>query len=327
MRPVFVLKHRKVMIKYTDINIRIFKMAEKKNNRLVSWLLTRPALFAVIAFVLMTAASALAGLLGAPTASTRGVIIVLSAFLGATGWLLRKFPLENLDRRSFVAISNAQTLITSVAFIASTFIIAYNAQPIMMQLLWLESYSPATFLAIIILLALFYLYLCGIFIGNLYAKYRRIRAMGVSMWKTLATAPFGFCMLWIPGYLMDDAPGRANVMDVRPTWYARFTNWVISRPWHAALVLVVMIIISGFTFGFNAILLTFGLGLVFAIWSAVTGSQYMRKNIGGIYATTAIIINVITLVATITYFSLSHNNKTPAYNIAPTTQNAPENTQ
>ena len=64
MRPVFVLKHRKVMIKYTDINIRIFKMAEKKNNRLVSWLLTRPALFAVIAFVLMTAASALAGLLG-----------------------------------------------------------------------------------------------------------------------------------------------------------------------------------------------------------------------------------------------------------------------
>jgi len=264
-------------------------------------------MFALIAFVTMTIASVVAGLIGGTSATTIGYTLTAAVFLGAAGWLVRTMPAGNLNRRQFVAINNAQTIITSVAFIASTLIIAYNAQKLMLRLLWMESNSSASFMIVIVLLALFYLYLSGVFIGNLYAKYRRVRTMGVGVWKTLATAPFGFCMLWIPGYLMDD-----DKKDSVPVggWYDRLTRWTMARPVRSAAVLVLLVVMSGFTFGFPAIILTLTLGALFAAWSAIVGPDTLRKNIGGAYATTAIIINIAAIIGVIGYFSLAAPQKT-----------------
>ncbi len=277
-------------------------MSQKNDNRFSSWLLTRPVMFALTAFVLMTLASVLAGLIGGASVTGIGYTLVAIAFLGAAGWLVRKLPAGNLNRHQFVAINNAQTVITSVAFIVSTLIIVHNAQQLMLRLLWMESHSSASFMIALMLLTLFYLYLCGVFIGNLYAKYRRVRTMGVGVWKTLATAPFGFCMLWIPGYLMDDAK-----KDAAPTdgWYNRLTQWTMARPMRSAAVLVLLVVMSGFTFGFPAIILTLALGALFAAWSAIAGTDTLRKNLGGAYATTAIIINIAAIIGTVCYFSLA----------------------
>ena len=70
------------MIKYIQCKQRIKKMANKKRNRLASWMITRPALFAVISFITMTAASAVVGMLGSQTASLLGVGLIIIAFLG-----------------------------------------------------------------------------------------------------------------------------------------------------------------------------------------------------------------------------------------------------
>lgn len=274
-------------------------MSNNNNTRLLSWMVSRPIIFALIAFVAMTAATAIAGMIGMSGmfANALGVI----ALLGATTWLVRKLPAGNLDRHSFVFITNAQTIVTSIAFIASTIFIFYNSNAIMLRMFWMETHSTPSFVAILVTAALFYLYLFGIFIGNLYAKYRRIRTMGVGMWKTLATAPFGFCMLWIPGYLMEENAPKKPDPEIDHGWFSRLTDWIISRPSHAAGALVALIIMSGFAFGFNAILLNLGLGALFAVWYAIVGAKKMRDSLGGVYSTTAIVINILTIIGLALY--------------------------
>lgn len=285
-------------------------MQNKKNYSLKSWLLTKPALFAVIAFAAMTIGSMIGGLITGGNSMTITSIITVIAFLGSAAWLVRSLPGENLDRHSFVAINNAQTFITSVIFITSMLYIIANIQTLMPRLLFMETHSSTNFLILLVTLALFYLYLCGIYIANLYAKYRRVRAMGVSMWKTLATAPFGFSMLWIPGYLMEDNKNTSKQDTTIQGWYNHITNWIIARPTRAATTLVILIMLAGLTFGYLAILLPLTLAVVFAAWSAIIGTDKMRKDIGGIYSTVAIVINIILIIGVLGYFAIaqSHTN-------------------
>lgn len=84
-------------------------------------------------------------------------------------------------------------------------------------------------------------------------------------------------------------------------WFNRLTDWIISRPSRAAGALVALIIMSGFTFGLNAIFLNLGLGALFAVWCAIVGSTKMRNSLGGIYSTTAIVINILTIIGLVLY--------------------------
>lgn len=283
-------------------------MPEKKQNKMSIWLLSRPAIFAVVAFLTMTLAVIVSGAILPGVANNPLTFILITAAFAASAFVMvRMLPGDNLDRRSFVALNNAQMAVTSATFISSTLLIVANARSLMMRLLWMESHSGPTFMIIMIAMALFYLYLCGIYIGNLYAKYRRIRAMGVPMWKTLATAPFGFCMLWIPGYLMDEKSPRSPALTLRSKWYSRLTDWVVATPARAAGTLVALILFSGFFFGFSAILLTLTMAIIFATWAAFAGAEKMRKNIGGKYATTAIIINILVIIGIIAYAVVATN--------------------
>ena len=123
-------------------------MPKQQNNGLLSWLVTRPIMFAIIAFVAMTAATLIAGQL-ARSAGPLASILVVVAFLGAAAWLVRKLPGENINRRGFIEINNAQMFITSVAFIISTLVIIYNAQTLMMRSLLLETQTTPAFIALI----------------------------------------------------------------------------------------------------------------------------------------------------------------------------------
>lgn len=301
-------------------------MQNKNTNSLVSWMLTRPALFAVIAFAAMTIGSMVGGLITGGQSVTITTAITIITFLGAAAWLVRTLPGANLTRRNFVAINNAQTLVTSVIVIASMLYIMANAQTLMARLLWMETNSSARFLGLLIGLALFYLYLSGIYIANMYAKYRRIRAMGVSMWKTLATAPFGFSMLWIPGYLMDDPKTTSAKKDAPRGWYWRLTDWIIAHGTRTAAALVILLVLTGLTFGYFAMLVPMTMAIIFAAWSAIIGTDKMRKNLGGIYSTVAIIINVIMIVVVVGYATImrpNNNMRETVPEIIQTTNTAP----
>ena len=290
-------------------------MAEVKKQKLISWLITRPALFAItsalfmfiVAFGYSTITGTLLGMQNPP--QTPVIILMILAFLTAAAMLIHGLPPQNLDRRSFVAINNAQTLIASIAFITSTLVIIANAQNIMLRMLWMETHSTTSFVALMISVSLFYLYLSGLYISGLYAKYRRIRAMGVPMWRIICTAPFGFAMLWIPGYMLPTASVKNPALELQTKWYARLTDWVIARPTNTAASFVVLMLLSSFFFGFNVIMLTLGIAIAFAIWVMTTGVQKFRENIAGAYTWTAIVLNIISWIAVI--FIAIYSARTP----------------
>ena len=271
-----------------------------QNQKITTWLLSRPALFAVTSFGLIVIGALLCGLLDITSLVWIGIIISLSFFV-AVAFLLRGLPPQNLDRRSFVALNNIQTFVVGMAFLISTLLIAANSQQIILQLILLETTSSPALIVILVVAELFYLYLAGAFIANLYAKYRRVRAMGVSMWRIIATAPFGFAMLWIPGYLLPEPTKKAPALDIKSKLFASLTDWIIARPVRGGAALVILTLLSGFFFGFNAILMTFAMALVFAIWAWSVGPDRLRKNIGGAYAITAIGVNIATWIAIILF--------------------------
>lgn len=285
-------------------------MAEKKQPGIMSWLVWGPLKFAILSFALMLIAALGYGMVNSLIfdggASRVALHVLLGlAFAAAVVLAIYKMPRGNLDRRSFVAVCNAQIFTVSAVFIISTLLIVANAQKIMLRMLWLESHSPTMFIITMIIAALFYLFMCGLFIANVYAKYRRCRAMGISAWKTMCTLPFGYALLWIPGYLLADGKTKKDgTITIRTKWYARLTDWIISKPIITIIVFAALVAFSGFFFGFNAILLTMFLGVVFAIWTRIQGMEKFRKNIGGKYATFAIAANVVLLIAFITLVAL-----------------------
>lgn len=285
-------------------------MAEKKQPGISSWLIWGPLKFAMISFALMLIAALGYGMANSLIFDGNASRITLHVLLGvafaaAVVLAIYKMPRSNLDRRSFVAVCNAQTFTVSATFIISTLLIVANAQKIMLHMLRLESHSPTMFVIVMIIAALFYLFLCGLFIANIYAKYRRCRAMGISAWKTICTLPFGYALLWIPGYLIADEKAKKDAtVAIRAKWYAKLTDWIISKPVITVIVFVALGVFSGFFFGFNAILLTMFLGIVFAIWSNIQGTKKFRKNIGGKYTTFAIAANIVLLIAFITLVAL-----------------------
>ncbi len=306
-------------------------MPTSKTQKLSSWLLSLPALFALMSFGFMFVAAILTGFIANMVTTSEivsRIIIgggVTLAFLTAVAILLRKLPPHNLDRHSFVAINNAQIGVVSLVFIISTLLIITNANKIMMHLLWMETHAGATFIAVMITAALFYLYMTGIYIANLYAKYRRVRTLGVPMWRTICTAPFGFAMLWIPGYILPEANEKSPVLTVRAKWYSRLTDWILSTPVRSGAALTVVLLLSGFFFGFNALLLTLALGLVFAIWALRTGPKTLRTNISGAYTYTAIGINIAVWIAVICIAAFAPTKHDVNINITDT--NAPQTQQ
>lgn len=275
-------------------------MANKQSSKLISWLMTGPIKFALLSFVFMLLISMLYSVIfGAASQPTLFILMAISAIMGAY-FMLRGITHENLDRRSFVALNNAQMLIISVAFITSTLLIVANAEQIILHLWWLESHANASFIWTMILMVLFYLYLFGLFIMNVYAKYRRARAMNISPWKIICSMPFGFSMLWIAGYVIPETKKPAKfALQIKSHWYAYITDWIMTNPINTILTLVLLIVLSGFFFGFNTILLTFALAIIFAIWVKVKTPSVFAKEIGGKYSTFAIIINIIVLVSLI----------------------------
>lgn len=290
-------------------------MAETKSNKLISWLLTRPLIFALTTMLFMVVSILVLGVTASIWPDLEKLPYILMTILmtltlfTATAILVRGLPPQNLDRRSFVAITNAQTLVASVAFIALILLIAPIAPEIMPHMLQ-QPKSPS-FISIIAS-GLLLLYLCGVHIAGLYAKYRRIRAMGVSMWRIICTAPFGFAMLWIPGYLLPAPTPKAPSLNLHNSRYARLTDWIIARPTNAAACFVILILLSNLLFGFNTILFLLAIAGAFSIWVMITGTHKFRTNIAGAYTWTAIGLNIISWIVVICIAIYSAHNKTPA---------------
>lgn len=277
---------------------------QSKTQTLISWLVARPALFAITSAIFISVFAGIYGIITHIWPELRNIYYILIssffilAFLASTTILVRGLPPQNLDRRSFVAIINAQTLIVAFALAILTFVIyATKAQIIIPAATIARAQSDLSFMALLIGIGLCYLYLIGLHIAGLYAKYRRIRAMGVPMWRIICTIPFGFTMLWIPGYILPAPTPKKPALQMGDNWYARLTDWIISSPIKTAIAFVILAY-------FIITKLVLGLAVVCTIWVLITGIQKFRDNIAGLYTWAAVGLNILAWIAAI--FIITH---------------------
>lgn len=286
-------------------------MARKKSQSLLTWLLWHPLKFALIAFGLIVLISAVLNAMGVSTDGpiAFGVIIAVVIAAAITFWYM---PRSNMDRRGFIALNNAQTLIATTIFWASAIIIATYQAQITNKLLWMATMQSGMFFTIFVLVGVFYMYLFGVSLTNLYTKYQRCREMGISPWKIILSMPFGFGLLWTPGYLLDDGNTNNSSVTISARWYERLTNWIMSNPIYTTLAFASIVIYSGFFAGFNAALLTLASAVVFAIWLRIAGLSGFRGAQNRTYSYVAIVVNVAIIIG---FILLATNNTMMTINI------------
>lgn len=286
-------------------------MTEKNTNKFSTWTLWSPLKFAVLSFcVLISTAffySLIAGTIYNPSniPQTPLWILLTIGFICSIAFQFKTLPRDKMDRASFIAIHNTQTIILSGLFLISAYLITRYAQQIMFSLMIMETRISATFLIALGASLLFYLYLIGLLIANICAKVRRIREFDIPTWKIVCSMPFGFSALWTPGYILDANASKSQTYAPKSELLNRINNRIISTTTSTIATFIAITLLSGFFFGFNSVLLTFSLTLIFGIWAIQVGTKKFIKNMPEKYSTSVVIFNIALLIITIVFFSLA----------------------
>ena len=200
-----------------------------KNNliQLKTWLWQKPLFFALSFFLLSVLCSL--GYAGIQTAFNIQTLIpmyilFILSFIGCTYYTIKKLPHDKINQNDFIAITNGTTLISISTTLLAILVIDLYGSHIRQSLMMFYVLHPTSFLLTFILLALFTLYLVGVAICGIYAKYKRATTLGVSPWKVILSMPFAFLMMWTPGYLIKEKNVQNN-LEIKSRWYDKFNKW------------------------------------------------------------------------------------------------------
>lgn len=302
-------------------------MSENKSQCLMSWILWRPLKFALtllgLGIAVMIPYEIVSATIGGATAMRTLGILSIAAIVFATYLLFHRLPHDNLDRYSFVALENAQAYVLALAVFVAMLAIM-QAQSFLISLAMMGTAGNVIFVMLAAVMFVAYAYLVGLSLANVYAKFRRGRAMNIPTWKIICSIPFGFNLIWIPGYILpDEKAPKTPVIPIHASWYKKLTNWIVSRPSRTILAFAILTLFTGFMFGIQTIFWTCAAILLFAIWVSGVGAKRFCKNIGGTYATVAVVLNIIMILAisVITYRQISQISENVAITVTDTTQN------
>lgn len=302
-------------------------MSENKSQCLMSWILWRPLKFALtllgLGIAVMIPYEIVSATIGGATALVTLGILSIAAIVFATYLLFHRLPHDNLDRYSFVALENAQAYVLALAVFVAMLAIM-QAQSFLISLAMMGTAGNVIFVLLAAVMFVAYAYLVGLSLANVYAKFRRGRAMNIPTWKIICSIPFGFNLIWIPGYILpDEKAPKTPVIPIHASWYKKLTNWIVSRPSRTILAFAILTLFTGFMFGIQTIFWTCAAILLFAIWVSGVGAKRFCKNIGGTYATVAVVLNIIMILAisVITYRQISQISENVTITVTDTTQN------
>ena len=272
---------------------------------LLSWLLLEPLKFAIISLIFIFLFIFFMNLIYSDANNLTMILLTLIASICSAAIVFPKLPNKNMTQHGFVALNNAQAIIMSTLFMVAVLLIN-KYQTIIVQKLWLLNIKFNPIVIILTILAgLFLLYLIGIFVINVYAKYIRCREMKIAPWQIILSMPFGFSLLWIPGYLLKEENKSISAVSIHTKWYSNFTKKLINKPFYITLTFILITIYSGFFYGFNMVFLTLLSTTLFLIWFRITGLSKFRLQQRKLYSYIAIVLNVIIFVSLITLFSQS----------------------
>ena len=269
-------------------------------TQLKQWLLNKPVIFTLIfvglTFVLGFIYSIVQTFLNIESAWPMYLIFGF-AFIVSVYYMIKKLPNDTMPRNDFIAITNGNyiiSIISSLIAIIGIGLLGANAQQKIMAMYLLH---PTQFMVLFTIISLISLYLLGLSIAGIYAKYKRATTMGISPWKAILSMPFGFLLMWMPGYLIEEKGKKSNLL-IKSNWYARFNNWIVSNFSNTIFVFLFLMFYKCVISGLSTTVLTCALIIIYTIWYVKHKKDFV-KNINGGYALASVLINIAIIIAII----------------------------
>lgn len=272
-------------------------MKNIKTNSLSAWLFKIPALFAVFllptSFVLIALYALITSVMNTEIMWPLYILLTCN-FLGIAYYFIKKMHVTNMYQSDFVAITNGYSLISIAFTVISIAMIRSETIAIRQIAMWFYIFHRALFLILTVLALLVGMYLIAITAFSVYTTYKRAIEMGVSKLKTILSWPFGFFLLLMPGYLQSESKAKSNVK-ISSHWYKKFNDWVLSNNSNLIFTFIVLILLKNVISGWTVLIFTTALMIFYLLWNVKFKSSFM-KNINKGYATSAIAINIISIL-------------------------------
>ena len=276
---------------------------EKNQNKpsLKSWVLTKPVIFALwcmgLGIIFGVGYALIQTFLNFESLVPIYLLCALAFILPACR-LIRQLPHEDMNQNDFVAITNGTSIISIVASFITILFVVFSSYGFQRGIIALYILHPVMFSVLFSLAIFISLYLIGVSLTGLYAKYKRAVTLGVTPWKVILSMPFAFLLMWTPGYLNKDKDAKSN-LEIQTQWYAKLNRWVLKNFNNTLFMFLLLMFCKGCITGFPTITLTALLLIIYALWYTKHKSDFV-KNIDNGYALTAVGINIAILIAIIT---------------------------
>lgn len=274
----------------------------KKTPSITTWLLWTPLKFAFLSFISIFTISFLYTWISEHivfdkyTNTAPILTLITISIICCIYYVIKKIPKITMDQKSFVAIHNAQTILSFLLFTMSGYLLFTNQQYLIYSITTGTTSEPGTILTLMTLFSIFLLYTLGLTLINLYVKFKRIQELKIPTWKIICSIPFGFSALWLPGYLTQTNKSHTPGQQIKSKWYNRINTWITSNRANTIATFIFITALSGFYIGFSTSLLTFSMALIYGIWTLKIGAKKISDRIPGTYSTTAVIINITLII-------------------------------
>ena len=273
---------------------------EKTQNKtlLKSWMLTKPMLFAIWCTILMVifgfGYSLIQTFLHIESYIPLYILCALTFILPAC-YMIQKLPHDKMNQNDFVAITNGSSIISIIASFIAIFTMSFSNLSFHRDLIALYILHPTIFSILLTLTVFVSLYLIGLSLAGIYAKYKRAVTLGVSPWKVILSMPFSFLLMWTPGYLTDEKDVKPN-LEIKSAWYKKLNKWVLNNFSNTLFMFLILLFFKSVIAGLPTLTLAVLLMIIYALWFTKHKSDFIQ-NINNGYATTAVGINIAILIA------------------------------
>ena len=271
---------------------------QTEKTQLKSWLLTKPITFMlwflILGLILSFGYSVIQSVF-----NFESMILALTFILPAC-YMIQKLPHDKMNHSDFVAITNGAGIISIIASLVAILTVGGYGKNIQRDMMILYVSHPTMFYILLSFIMLTSLYLIGLAISGIYAKYKRATTLGLSPWHVILSMPFTFLLMWTPGYLIKDKEIKSG-LEIKSHWYSKLNKWVLSNFGNTLFVFLLLIFFKSLIAGTATLVLAIISLIIYALWYTKHKSDFI-KNINQGYALTAVCINLAILLAVITQY-------------------------
>lgn len=273
---------------------------QKEKTKLKSWLLIKPLMFTLWCLILGTilgfAYSFIQSIFNFESMIPLYILCALTFILPAC-YIIQKLPHEKMGQNDFVAITNGAGFISIIASLVAILTIGFYGGNLQRDMLMMYILHPTMFYGILLFVFVTSLYLIGVALSGIYAKYKRATTLGISPWRVILSMPFTFLLMWTPGYLIQDKEIKSE-LEIKSSWFKKLNKWVLANFNNTLFMFLLLLFFKCVIAGTATLVLSALLLILYVLWYVKHKSDFI-KNINKGYALTAVGINLAILFAVI----------------------------